>query len=295
MKLINCADINLDINSIENFIYLYELVIKYHKEYQELCNNIEKQYNIPNNSNIEKIILQKVAEILNKVNETTEESKKKELMDKYNNLMNKYYELENYNKITKLFQEIQKESLKPYIEPKSNDEIGKMIDNKYPNLNESIRNYKIISEKEKIEEQQTSSIEQIYINVKYLIDALNIIRKYKETSMFNLTKKIKLKKEFKKLSYNENNNKYNYTNINDLDNNIEFVSIIFPQILQFNKENETKINEAVKEAQKLPEEIEIADGMTIITTSREEQIHDLKEIKKQLTTSYEEPKHKKTA
>lgn len=294
MKHINCTDMNVDINIIENFIYLYELVIKYHNEYQELCNNIKKQYNIPNNLNIEKLILKKDAEILNKVKETKEESKKKELMDKYNDLMNKYNELKNYNKIVKLFEEIQKESLKPYIEPKSNDEIGKMIDNKYPNLNKSIRNYKIISEKEKIEEQQKSSIEQIYINVKYLIDALNIIRKYKETSMFNLIKKIKLKKELKKLGHNDNN-KYNYTNKNALDNNIEFVSVIFPQILQFNKENETKINEAVKEAQKLPEEIEIADGITIITKSRKEQIYDLKEIKKQLTTNYEEPIYKKTA
>ena len=294
MKHINCTDMNVDINIIENFIYLYELVIKYHNEYQELCNNIKKQYNIPNNLNIEKLILKKDAEILNKVKETKEESKKKELMDKYNDLMNKYNELKNYNKIVKLFEEIQKESLKPYIEPKSNDEIGKMIDNKYPNLNKSIRNYKIISEKEKIEEQQKSSIEQIYINVKYLIDALNIIRKYKETSMFNLIKKIKLKKELKKLGNNDNN-KYNYTNKNALDNNIEFVSVIFPQILQFNKENETKINEAVKEAQKLPEEIEIADGITIITKSRKEQIYDLKEIKKQLTTNYEEPIYKKTA
>ena len=326
-KLDDIKIANIDINLIKDFIDLYEDCTEKFKEYNSICENImqnqkikelmeKKELNL--DAALNDLVTSTILEMSNCKNESKQKELKKEL-EKYQHVQT---ELNKYEKIVKIYNEIYAGNLQKYFNDKEiENKLEEKIRKKYLDYNEEEIQEQIKIEKKEYLKRKACTITRIYINVKYLYEICTKLYKYEpkkktrnpiillKTKMQQLSIKRKIEKEYKE------KNEINiiktegplFIDMDSLEQNVEFYEMFKDAISSFVIDRSKEIIGAVKESEIQTEEIEIAPNMTILPKKTEEkkqpekteyidiepksikeQIEELKKVKEELTSQEEE-------
>lgn len=283
---------NVDLNLINDFINLYEDVQEKINEYNALCDEIRSDYMVKNELNkdseqeLTTALDRTRLNLINKMTKCKSEEELKELNEQIKRLQKTTRKLNQYDSILKIYNE------KIY---------GKRFPKNYFNIKTtSMNKYQYIK-------QQDSTITQVYKYAKYLNEICKKLYDYKpekkKKGLFSIIKtkieQLKLKKTIKRVKQDYiKDNEMNIAQIDDtlfidmdsLEQNFEYYKMFEEPISKFIIDNNNKITEARKQAEKeIDNEIIISNisektiEPEIVELSREKQIENLKQAKEELT------------
>ena len=217
---------------------------------------------------------------------------------KYNNYL---VDLNKYEPILKIYNKMYANTLSEFFDEK---EMDKKIEDatriKYNDYTEEELEEQIRIEKNKYSKKKASTITKVYFNTKYLYDVCSKIYEVQQhrvpvRGLISMIKtkiqKVKLKKSIREINQeyikdNEihlarvNSDETVFIDMESLEQNLEFFNMFKEPMNKYVNSNIDEIEKARKEAEKLPEEIEISENVTVIT--RKEQIEELKKAKEEL-------------
>ena len=152
-----------DLNTIKNFIDLYEETIQKYKEYNGLCETVRKNiiYQTYKDSNLTiEENCKNIVEILTKeINNTNDEYRKKLLREQQTILMNQLGEIKKYTKIEEIYTSMYYGNISEYFEEKQEEEKDTIVYNIKDEIPEKEYYY-----------NPKSTITQIYVRLKYIYD-----------------------------------------------------------------------------------------------------------------------------
>ena len=239
MKFKNLEVTYNDLNTMREFIELYEDIQNTCDEYNEICRTTRKKYNIKEKDLLPTLQNMISINILRKCNTTDEEYEM--LNQEYKELTTKYNSLLPYKKIIEINNELDIITLREFT-PKN----IRIIENK-TNSDEKERKYEESIQREKIEENKSLTIRQVYIKIKYLYELYELIYEYQNQT--KMIEKIKRKRKIKQVL--------------KLENDIEFFEMFKNSIEQINNNMGPRIIEAIKQSRKIVGEERI-ENITII-------------------------------
>ena len=302
---------NIDINNadlylMKDFIDMYDDCNEKFKEYNNLIDELRKDNKIKKQLETSDDIIKALNKILNKITKEIMDSNDKEklenLKEEYQKYSKNLTELNQYEPIIKIYNKMYASNLSEFFDEK---EIDRNIENntriKYNDYTEEELEEQIRIEKNKFSRKKTSTITQLYVNTKYLYEVCSKIYETKQNSvpvhgLISMIKtkiqKLKLKKSIKDINQeyvrdNEiylakvNSNEPLYIDMESLEQNLEFFNMFKEPMNKYVNNSIDEIEKARKEAEKLPDEIQISEDVTVIT--RKEQIEELKKAKEELT------------
>ncbi len=306
IDLYNIEINNTDLYLMKDFIDMYDDCNEKFKEYNSLIDELRKDSKIKkqleSTEDIIKTLNQVINEIIKELMNSNDKEKLKNLKEEYKKYSKKLIELNKYEPIVKIYNEMYANNLSNYFDE---EEMNKKIEDetriKYNDYTEEELEEQIRIEKNKYSKKKTSTVTQVYINTKYLYEVCskiyeakrNRIEKHGLISMIKTKiQKLKLKKSIKEINqeYIRDNEIHLakvksdepiYIDMDSLEQNLEFFNIFKEPMNKYVNNSIDEIEKARKEAEKLPDEIQISDNITVIT--RKEQIEELKKAKEELT------------
>lgn len=306
IDLYNIEINNTDLYLMKDFIDMYDDCNEKFKEYNSLIDELRKDSKIKkqleSTEDIIKTLNQVINEIIKELMNSNDKEKLKNLKEEYKKYSKKLIELNKYEPIVKIYNEMYANNLSNYFDE---EEMNKKIEDetriKYNDYTEEELEEQIRIEKNKYSKKKTSTVTQVYINTKYLYEVCskiyeakrNRIEKHGLISMIKTKiQKLKLKKSIKEINqeYIRDNEIHLakvksdepiYIDMDSLEQNLEFFNMFKEPMNKYVNNSIDEIEKARKEAEKLPDEIQISDNITVIT--RKEQIEELKKAKEELT------------
>ena len=296
---------NTDLYLMKDFIDMYDDCNEKFKEYNNLIDELRKDEKIKKQLETTDDIVKALNQIINKIIKEIMNSKDKEKLENLKEEYKKYsVNLSNLNKyepIIKIYNDMYANNLSKYFDEK---DIDKKIENetreKYNDYTEEELEEQIRIEKNKYSRKKTSTLTQIYINTKYLYEVCSKIYETRQNKipvhgLISMIKtkiqKLKLKKSIKEINqaYVKDNEIYLarvkadetvYVDMNSFEENIKFFKMFREPMNKYVNNSIEEITKARKEAEELPEEIQISENVTVIT--RKDQIEELKKAKEEL-------------
>lgn len=293
---------NTDLYLMKEFIDMYDDCNEKFKEYNKLINNIRKEEKLKEKENLTESIEKILNNIIKKMMDCKDKQSLEQLKNEYKKYSEQLKEIKKYDPIVKIYNEMYATDLSQYFDNKNTEqEIEYNTRKKYKSYSEEELKEQIKIEKEKYKKRQTSTITRIYINTKYLYEICSKIYEIKQKEVENhgliamiknKIQKVKLKKTIKEINqeYVKDNEIFLaqvkadeniYIDMESLEQNIEFFKMFKDPMEKYIINKSKQIQEARKEAEKQPEEIQLSEKVTLIT--RKEQIENLKKVKEELT------------
>lgn len=164
---------------MHQFIEYYEDIKKIYEEYNGICEQIKKRYNIPETDSLIEILENRINKNLIKRISTGDNE---QLECEYNELKKLYDQIYIYRNIINLKKEFDQKKLGMYFKQ------------------ENLKKIEITGIKEQLENKKNLSIEEVYINIKNIYELYSMIYEYEKLPIIA---KIKLKRL---ISKNQNNN-----------------------------------------------------------------------------------------
>ena len=182
---------NIDINNndlymMKEFIDLYDDCQEKTKEYNELIDEFRKDEKLSEKMNdgigINKSLEKLQTNIINKISTSKDPKELEALKEEYK----KYNEMEKqlckYDEITTIFNNMYASNLSEYFDKENNDkQIEENTKQEYSDYTEEELEEQIKIEKLKNKKQQTCTITQIYLNIKYLYEICSKIYETKKS------------------------------------------------------------------------------------------------------------------
>ena len=297
---------NSELYLMKDFIDMYDDCNEKFKEYNDLIDELKKNKKIKKQLETTDDMVKALNQILNKITKEIMDSNDKEklenLKEEYTKYSNYLSDLNKYEPIIKIYNEMYASNLSKYFDEK---DLDKKIEDatriKYSDYTEEELEEQIRIEKNKYSKKKTSTLTQVYINTKYLYEVCSKIYETRQNKvpvhgLISMIKtkiqKLKLKKSIKEINqaYVKDNEMYLarvkadetlYIDMESFEKNLDFFKMFKEPMNKYVNNSIEEITKARKKAEKLPEEIKISENVTVIT--RKEQIEELKKAKEELT------------
>lgn len=305
-KKFDIYEMNIDLNDLylmKSFIDMYEdLKVKFN-DYNKVVDEIRKDSKVKSQlektDNIEKALNQVLNKIVKRISESKNKEELEQLKVEYGKYNRKLEELKKYDSIMNIYNKTYSNDLSKYFE-NNDSRIEENTRKKYNDYTEEELEEQIRIEKAKFERKKSNTIEQVYRNIKYLYKVgckINEIerKKVQVHGLISMVKmnlqKLKLKKSIREINQEFINDDMNlaqiqadkttYIDIDLLEQQREYFEMFKEPIRKYVNKNENEVDDARRQAEELPEEIQISENVTVLT--RKDQINELKKAKEELT------------
>lgn len=305
-KKFDIYEMNIDLNDLylmKDFIDMYEDLKVNFNDYNKLVDEIRKDSKVKSQLDKTDDIEKALNQILNKIVKRIAESNNKEELEQlkvdYEKYDKKLKELKKYDSVMNIYNKTYSNNLSKYFE-NNDSKIEENTRKKYNDYTEEELEEQIRIEKSKFEKKKTNTIEQVYRNIKYLYKVSckineteqNKVQVHGLISMVKMRlQKLRLKKSIREINQEFINDEMNlaqvkadktmYIDMDLLEQQREYFEMFKGPIRKYVDNSIDAVDEARKEAEELPEEIQISENVTVLT--RKDQINELKKAKEELT------------